>query len=151
PQWETVLDLDALARAEGQDWVWKGADCLAPEDRYCLIRLSDGGKDAVVVREFDTATGQFRDGGFQLPEGKHRFDWLDADTLLVATDFGPGTLTESGYPYIVRALSRGQTLDQAREVFRGEQGDGGYGVYPWVMRGPEGQVEAVIFNRPLDT
>ncbi|MFT4954604.1 MAG: prolyl oligopeptidase [Brevundimonas sp.] len=150
-EWETILDIDALARAEGRDWVWKGAGCLAPDERYCLVNLSNGGQDAVEVREFDTQTGQFVEGGFRLPEGKHRVTWLDADTLLVATDFGDGTLTESGYPYIVRALSRGQSLDQATEIYRGEQGDGGYGVSPSVYRGPEGQVEAVIITRPLDT
>ncbi len=150
-RWETLIDVDALARAEGRDWVWKGANCLAPDETRCLINLSDGGKDAVVVREFDTVKGAFVEGGFSIPEGKHRIAWLDADTLLIATDFGPGTLTESGYPYIVKALERGQGLDQATEVFRGEQGDGGYGVSPRVFRDAEGAVEAVIVSRPLDT
>lgn len=154
-QWETLIDLDALSRAEGRDWVWKGADCLAPDETRCLISLSDGGKDAVVVREFDTTTRRFVDGGFVLPEGKHRIEWLDRDTLLVATDFGPengqSTLTESGYPFIVKSLSRGQTLAQATEVYRGEQGDGGYGVSPSVYRDKDGAVEAVIISRPLDT
>jgi len=155
PQWETLLDIDALSKAEGRDWVFKGADCLAPDDARCLISLSDGGKDAVVVREFDTTTKQFVDGGFNLPEGKHRIEWLDRDTLLVATDFGPEngkpTLTESGYPFIVKTLKRDQTLDQAVEVYRGDQGDGGYGVSPAVYRDKDGQVTAVIVTRPLDT
>ena len=150
-RWETLLDVDALARSEGKDWVFKGASCLAPDETRCLISLSDGGKDAVVVREFDLNTKTFVDGGFVLPEGKHRLSWLDADTLLVATDFGPGTLTESGYPYIVKSLKRGQTLAQATEVYRGAQGDGGYGVSASVFRDAEGAVQAVIFNRPLDT
>lgn len=150
-RWETLLDIDALSRAEGKDWVFKGADCLAPDDTRCLISLSDGGKDAVVVREFDTTIRQFVDGGFVLPEGKHRIEWLDRDTLLVATDFGPGTLTESGYPFIVKTLTRGQTLAQATEVYRGEQGDGGYGVSPAVYRDKDGAVEAVLITRPLDT
>ena len=150
-QWETLLDIDALARAEGRDWVFKGADCLAPDETRCLISLSDGGKDAVVVREFDTTTRRFVDGGFSLPEGKHRLEWLDRDTLLVATDFGPGTLTESGYPFIVKSLRRGQTLAQAAEVYRGDIGDGGYGVSPSVYRDRAGAVQAVLFNRPLDT
>ena len=110
PQWETLLDIDALSKAEGKDWVFKGADCLAPDDTRCLINLSDGGKDAVVVREFDLTTKRFVDAGFRLPEGKHRIEWLDRDTLLVATDFGAGTMTESGYPFIVKTLKRGQTL-----------------------------------------
>ena len=150
-RWETILDIDALARAEGRDWVFKGADCLAPDEIRCLISLSDGGKDAVVVREFDTSTKRFADGGFSLPEGKHRLEWLDRDTLLVATDFGPGTLTESGYPFIVKSLKRGQTLAQATEVYRGDIGDGGYGVSPSVYRDRAGAVLAVLFNRPLDT
>jgi len=150
-QWETLLDIDALARAEGRDWVFKGADCLAPDETRCLISLSDGGKDAVVVREFDTITRRFVDGGFSLPEGKHRLEWLDRDTLLVATDFGPGTLTESGYPFIVKSLRRGQTLAQAAEVYRGDIGDGGYGVSPSVYRDGTGAVQAVLINRPLDT
>jgi len=150
-RWETLIDVDALARAEGVDWVWKGADCLAPDETRCLVYLSDGGKDAVVVREFDTTTKAFVDGGFALPEGKHRIEWLDRDTLLVATDFGPGTLTESGYPYIVKSLTRGQELAQAAEVYRGEQGDGGYGVSPSVLRNDAGAALAVLVSRPLDT
>jgi len=150
-QWETLLDIDALARAEGRDWVFKGASCLAPDETRCLVYLSDGGKDAVTVREFDTTTKAFVDGGFVIPEGKHRISWLDRDTLLIATDFGPGTLTESGYPYIVKTLTRGQSLDEATEVYRGEQADGGYGVSPAVYRDAEGAIEAVLFHRPLDT
>ncbi|PZU01260.1 MAG: S9 family peptidase [Brevundimonas sp.] len=151
PRWETLLDIDALSRAEGRDWVFKGADCLAPDDARCLIMLSDGGKDAVTVREFDLTTKRFVDGGFNLPEGKHRIEWLDRDTLLVATDFGAGTLTESGYPFIVKTLKRGQALAQATEVYRGDRGDGGYGVSPAVYRDKDGKVTAVIITRPLDT
>ncbi|MDY6925447.1 MAG: prolyl oligopeptidase family serine peptidase, partial [Pseudomonadota bacterium] len=117
----------------------------------CLISLSDGGKDAVTVREFDIPSKSFVDGGFVLPEGKHRIEWLDRDTLLVATDFGEETLTESGYPFIVKSLTRGRTLAQATEVYRGEQGDGGYGVSPAVYRDKDGRIEAVLFHRPLDT
>ncbi|MDP3079706.1 MAG: prolyl oligopeptidase family serine peptidase, partial [Brevundimonas sp.] len=150
-RWETLLDIDALSRAEGRDWVWKGADCLAPDETRCLISLSDGGKDAVVVLEFDTSTGRWVEDGFILPEGKHRLEWLDRDTLLVATDFGAGTLTESGYPFIVKSLMRGQTLAQATEVYRGDIGDGGYGVSPSVYRDRAGAVLAVLISRPLDT
>lgn len=151
PQWEVLLDIGALSAAEGRDWVFKGANCLAPDETRCLVNLSDGGKDAVVVREFDLTTKRFVDGGFTLPEGKHRISWLDPNTLLVATDFGPGTLTESGYPFIIKTLSRGQSLAQATEVYRGEQGDGGYGVSASVLRDGRGAVLAVLFNRPLDT
>jgi prolyl oligopeptidase len=151
PQWETLIDVGALAEAEGVDWVWKGASCLPPEETRCLISLSDGGKDAVVVREFDTTTKTFVEGGFSLPEGKHRISWLDRDTLLIATDFGPGTLTESGYPFIVKTLTRGQSLAEATEVYRGDQSDGGYGVSASVFRDGQGGVQAIIVNRPLDT
>ena len=155
PAWETVLDIGALAEAEGRDWVWKGATCYGADERLCLVALSDGGGDAVEVREYDTHARAFVEGGFRLPMGKHRYDWLDADTLLVATDFGEvdgqPSLTESGYPYIVRALDRGQSLAEATTVFAGQQGDGGYGVNPSVYRGPDGAVEAVIITRPLDT
>jgi prolyl oligopeptidase len=155
PQWETLLDIDALAKAEGRDWVFKGADCLAPDETRCLINLSDGGKDAVTVREFDLTTKTFvtpeSEGGFVIPEGKHRLTWLDRDTLLIATDFGPNTMTESGYPFIVKSLKRGQPLAQASEVYRGQQSDGGYGVSPMVFRDKAGAVEAVLFSRPLDT
>ncbi|KQW86525.1 prolyl oligopeptidase family serine peptidase [Brevundimonas sp. Root1279] len=151
PAWRVLLDIDALSKAEGKDWVWKGADCLAPDESRCLVSLSDGGKDAVVVREFDTTTGLWVEDGFILPEGKHRLEWLDRGTLLVATDFGPETLTESGYPFIVKALKRGQTLDQATEVYRGDIGDGGYGVSPSVFRDKDGRVLATVITRPLDT
>ena len=159
PQWETLLDIDALSRAEGRDWVFKGADCLAPDETRCLVNLSDGGKDAVVVREFDLTTKTFvapgSGGGFTLPEGKHRVEWLDRDTLLVATDFGPengtATLTESGYPFIVKSLKRGQALAQATEVYRGDISDGGYGVSPMVFRDAAGAVLGVMVSRPLDT
>jgi prolyl oligopeptidase len=150
-EWETLIDLDALSRAEGKDWVWKGARCLAPDETRCLISLSEGGKDAVVVREFDTSTKQFVADGFILPEGKHRLTWLDLDALLVATDFGAGTLTESGYPFIVKRLKRGQTLAEATEIYRGDISDGGYGVSPSVFRDGAGAVQAVIISRPLDT
>ncbi len=151
PQWEVLLDIGALSAAEGRDWVFKGANCLAPDETRCLVNLSDGGKDAVVVREFDLTTKRFVDGGFTLTEGKHRISWLDPNTLLVATDFGPGTLTESGYPFIIKTLTRGQSLGQATEAYRGEQGDGGYGVSASVLRDGRGAVLAVLFNRPLDT
>jgi len=151
PQWETLLDIDALAKAEGRDWVFKGADCLAPDETRCLINLSDGGKDAVTVREFDLTTKTFVESGFIIPEGKHRLTWLDRDTLLIATDFGPNTMTESGYPFIVKSLKRGHPLAHATEVYRGQQSDGGYGVSPMVFRDKAGAVEAVLFSRPLDT
>ncbi len=151
PRWETVLDIDALARTENANWIYKAATCLPPLRRYCLVSLSDGGKDAVVVREFDTQTRTFRAGGFTLPEGKHRFQWVDLDTIAIATDFGAGTLTESGYPFVLKLLKRGETLAQAREVFRGDAKDGGYGVYPSTLRDHSGNAIEVLAQRPLST
>jgi prolyl oligopeptidase len=151
PEWRTLLDLDALAKAEGANWVWQGADCLAPDERLCLVQLSNGGKDAAFVREFDTGSARFVQGGFSLPEGKHRYSWLDRDTLIVVTDLSKDEVTTSGYPYIARILKRGQKLAEAREVFRGKREDGGYGVSPIVLRDPDGTVQAVLFSRPLDT
>lgn len=151
PKWTTVLDIDALAKREGANWIYKGSDCLAPDETLCLVNLSDGGKDAVRVREFDAKKKAFVAKGFDIPEGKHRISWLDRDTLLVATDFGSGSLTESGYPFIVKSLKRGQKLSEATEVYRGSAKDGGYGVAPRVMRDSTGAVLATLVSRPLDT
>ena len=123
PHWQTVLDIDALGKAEGKSWVWHGDNCLMPERRLCLINLSDGGEDAAEVREFDLATGKFVADGFHLPRGKHTIAWEDADHLLVATEWQPGELTTSGYAYVVKRLTRGQSLAQAKELFRGERSD----------------------------
>jgi prolyl oligopeptidase len=116
PQWETVLDLDALSQAENANWIWKGADCRPPTYDRCLVRLSNGGKDAVEIREFSLTGKAFVEGGFRLPESKQSVEWLDADSLLLTRDWGEGSLTESGYGRIVKMLRRGQTLDQAWTV-----------------------------------
>lgn len=123
PVWETVLDVDALAKADGVDWVFHGAQCLAPEYRRCMITLSRGGSDAAVVREFDTVAKQFVAAGFALPEAKSRVAWHDLDTLWVGTDFGPGSLTSSGYPRILKLWTRGTPLAEARTVFEGRPED----------------------------
>ncbi|MEI9964204.1 MAG: prolyl oligopeptidase family serine peptidase [Caulobacteraceae bacterium] len=123
PAWETVLDLDALSKAEGKTWVWRGAVCRKPDERRCILALSDGGEDAGVLREFDLPSKQFVDGGFSLPRGKQNFAWLDDDTLVLDREWGPGTMTESGYPFVVKTLKRGQSPDQAREIFRGKPVD----------------------------
>ncbi len=123
PAWETVLDVDALAKADGVDWVFHGAQCLAPEYRRCMITLSRGGSDAAVVREFDTVAKQFVAGGFALPEAKSQVAWRDLDTLWVGTDFGPGSLTSSGYPRILKLWTRGTPLAEARTVFEGRPED----------------------------
>ncbi|HEY3350185.1 MAG TPA: prolyl oligopeptidase family serine peptidase [Thermoanaerobaculia bacterium] len=123
PEWETVLDVDALAKADGKAWVWHGAVCLPPANVRCLVRLSPGGSDAAVVREFDTASKQFVAGGFTLPEAKHRVSWRDEDTLWVGTDFGPGSRTVSGYPRFVKLWKRGTPLAEAKTVFEGRTED----------------------------
>ena len=125
PVWETLLDVDALSRAENANWVYKGADCQAGAGTRCILTLSNGGKDAAVRREFDVAAKSFVAGGFNLPEAKAGTSWLDNDTLLVATDWGTGTLTTSGYPFVVKTLKRGQALADAKEIFRGAPSDVG--------------------------
>jgi prolyl oligopeptidase len=123
PAWEIVIDVDALARDEGENWVWHGATVLEPEDRLCLVSLSRGGADADVVREFDLASRSFVADGFTLPEAKSRVAWRDRDSLLVATDLGPGSLTTSGYPRTVREWRRGTPLAEAPLVFEGRPDD----------------------------
>lgn len=111
PEWTTLLDLDALSAAEGKKWVWKGATCLQPEERLCLVSLSEGGEDAVEYREFDLGTGQFVPNGFRLSKSKQGATWIDKDTLLVSRDWGPGTLTASSYPFVVKQVRRGEPLE----------------------------------------
>ncbi|WP_333702455.1 prolyl oligopeptidase family serine peptidase [Sphingobium yanoikuyae] len=123
PNWTTVLDLDALSRAEGKKWVWKGATILDPEERIALLALSDGGEDAVRLREFDLVDGRFVAGGFDIPNAKQDAAWLDKDSLLLSRDWGADSLTKSGYPFIIKTLKRGQKLDEAQEVFRGAASD----------------------------
>ena len=123
PRWETVLDLDALAREEHENWVWAGVSCLEPRGTRCLVSLSRGGGDADVVREFDLEQRAFVAGGFALPESKGSAAWIDRDTLFVATDFGPGTMTASGYPRLVKEWKRGTPLSQARLVFEAGAND----------------------------
>lgn len=123
PKWETVLDLDALNKAEGENWVWHGANCLRPEYRRCLIALSRGGADADVTREFDLSSKQWIKDGFFRPEAKGGLSWIDADTVYLYTDFGPGSLTSSGYPRIVKQWKRGTPMSSATLVYEGKPDD----------------------------
>lgn len=148
PEWETVLDIDALSTAENANWVYRGISCLPPEERRCMVILSDGGRDSSVAREFDLVEGRFVDNGFSLPDGKQSFTWLDADTLLVAREWGPGTMTASGYPFVVRKWRRGQPLEAAEEIYRGTAEDVSAGVS--VLRDSAGTAHAVIGSRGLD-
>ena len=125
PQWETVLDVDALAKSEGKSWTFHGATCLAPAYVQCMIGLSQGGSDAAEQREFDTGTKQFVSGGFTLSEAKSSVSWRDGDTLWVGTDFGPGSLTASGYPRIVKLWKRGTPLSSAKTVYETKAEDVG--------------------------
>jgi prolyl oligopeptidase len=131
PQWEVVLDIDALARTEGVNWSYGGATCLEPEFRRCLVRLSRGGADAVEVREFDTQTRRFIDGGFRLPEAKQSVAWVDRDRLLVATDFGAGSMTASGYARAARLWRRGTPLSAAQTLYEAPETDMGVWVGTW--------------------
>nr|WP_253867079.1 prolyl oligopeptidase family protein [Mycobacterium asiaticum] len=123
PEWDVLIDVDELGRADGKNWVWAGADVLEPELTRALISLSPGGSDAVIVREFDMQTREFVADGFELPEAKSQIGWDDPDTVLVGTDFGPDSLTESGYPRILKRWRRGTPLTDAETIFEGERTD----------------------------
>jgi prolyl oligopeptidase len=123
PAWETVLDLDQLAASEKKNWVWKGEQVLKPDYDRSLVLLSSGGADAVEVREFDLNLKQFVPAGFEIPESKTDVSWRNRDALYVGTDFGPGSMTDSGYPRLVKEWKRGTPLAQARTVFEGKATD----------------------------
>jgi prolyl oligopeptidase len=123
PDWDVVLDVDALAAADEENWVWAGAKVIEPDHTLALISLSRGGSDAAIVREFDMRTLSFVDGGFELPEAKTQITWEDSDTVLLGTDFGEGSLTESGYPRLVKRWRRGQSVDDAETLFSGASTD----------------------------
>jgi prolyl oligopeptidase len=142
PAWETVIDVDALAKAEDMPWDFKGADCLPPDFRKCLVSLSRGGADATVVREFDTVTRSFVKDGFTLPEAKSSVAWRDGDTVWVGTDFGPGSLTTSGYPRVVKIWKRGTPLAEALTVFEGAEKD--VASYGLSQHTPERRYDLVI-------
>jgi prolyl oligopeptidase len=144
PQWQTMLDLDALSKAEGKNWIWKGANCLKPAQTLCIVHLSDGGGDAVEEREFDTTTGKFVEGGFRFPNGKQNVSWIDRDTLIVSREWTPGEVTTSGYPYVVKIVKRGA---EPREVFRGAKTDVQDAGYP--LEGANAVVDGIIITHGL--
>jgi prolyl oligopeptidase len=123
PAWDVLIDVDELARADDENWVWAGANVIYPEHTRAVVSLSRGGSDAAIVREFDMATREFIDDGFALAEAKSQTSWVDPDTLLIGTDFGEGSLTESGYPRIVKRWRRGQPVEAAETVFEGSPAD----------------------------
>ncbi len=141
PQWEVLLDIDQLCRDEGEQWVFKGAEGLHPDYSLFMVYLSRGGGDAVVTREFDVGAKQFVKDGFFLPEAKGSVSWKDRDTLYVQTDFGEGSLTESGYPRIAKLWKRGTPLSSAKVVFEGESTDVAVGCS--VINTPERQYDII--------
>jgi prolyl oligopeptidase len=146
PAWDVVIDLDALAQQENENWVWAGTNCLAPKYERCVIMLSRGGSDAHVTREFDMVKRVFVADGFTLPEAKSSVDWIDENTLYVTTDFGPGSLTDSGYPRVVKRWSRGTPLASATTMFEAEHTDVAAGVSVDDTPG----YERTTFSRSLD-
>jgi prolyl oligopeptidase len=142
PAWETVLDVDALAKAEDAPWVFKGAGCLPPAYRRCLVELSRGGADATTVREFDAQTKAFVPNGFTLKEAKSSVGWRSEDEVWVGTDFGEGSLTTSGYPRIVKRWKRGTPLTEARTVFSCPAAD--VGCYGFSRHTPEQRYDLVV-------
>ncbi|MDE2224786.1 MAG: S9 family peptidase [Xanthomonadaceae bacterium] len=137
PKWETVLDIDALNNAEGKKWVFKGAECMKPDYVHCLVSLSPGGGDAVEVREFDLPSKSFVKGGFFLPVAKTEIGWIDANHVYVGTDFGPGSMTKSSYPRIVKEWTRGTPLSSATLVYEGKPDDLAVSAYHDRTRGFE--------------
>ncbi len=136
PAWEVLLDLDRLAAEDHENWVWKGAECTPSLER-CLVHLSRGGGDAAVVREFDLSGKAFVRGGFTLEEAKSSITWLDENTVLFGTDFGPGSMTTSGYPRIVKLWKRGEPMTQARTIYEASASDVG--------------ASGVVFHEPTGT
>ncbi|MCF2514006.1 prolyl oligopeptidase family serine peptidase [Sphingomonas sp. G124] len=143
PVWRTLIDVDALGKAEGKSWVWHGANCLPPEYQRCLVSLSPGGSDADVVREFDLAAGKFVEGGFTVPESKNSVTWADRDTLLVAMAEGEGTVTRSGYARIVKEWKRGTPWSAATKVAEASESD--IGISPFAVM--DGDIRRVAISR----
>ncbi len=143
PHWEVLIDVDKLSADEKENWVWKGADCLPEQDR-CLVNLSRGGGDAVVVREFDVKSRSFVKGGYELAEAKSSITWLNHDEVLFGTDFGPGSMTTSGYTRIVKLWKRGTPMASAKTIYEGKADD--VGVSPIVYHTPEGELPLIVRN-----
>lgn len=123
PEWEVLLDLDALGKSEGENWVWKSVSLLRPDYKRALVSLSRGGADAVVVREFDLEQKTFLTDGFSLPEAKGSVSWVDQDHIFISTDFGTGSMTDSGYPRIAKLWKRGTPVSEAKVLYEGKQQD----------------------------
>ena len=146
PKWDVLLDLDALGKAENENWVWGGSDCLAPDYNRCLISMSRGGADAKVTREFDIAQREFVKDGFNLPEAKSQLDWVDIHTVYVGTDFGPGSMTQSGYARMIKRWKRGTPVSEAQLMYEGKESD--VAAFATVDKTPG--FERTIFGRSTD-
>ena len=142
PIWENILDIDQLAKDEGINWLYKGADCLAPEFKRCLIRLSDGGTDAVTIREFDFEEKKFVKDGFNTYPSKQNASWINEDQILIGADFGEGTMNESGYPMQVKLWNRGESLEEAKIFFSGSYEK--IFNFPFVSIRPDGKHYGII-------
>ena len=142
PIWENILDIDQLANDEGINWLYKGADCLAPEYKRCLIRLSDGGTDAVTIREFDLEEKKFVKDGFNTYPSKQNASWINEDQILIGADFGEGTMNESGYPMQVKLWNRGEPLEEAKIFFSGSYEK--IFNFPFVSIRPDGKYYGII-------
>jgi len=149
PAWEPVLDIDAMSKADGEEWVYKGSTCLAPEFSRCMVELSRGGSDASEQREFDTRSKTFVAEGFFVPEAKNGVSWKDENTLWVGTDWGPGSLTTAGYARIIKEWKRGTPLAEARTIF--ETGVADNGVWPASFDTAEGRYNLVFRNETFFT
>lgn len=145
PKWETVLDIDALSKSENKNWVWKGFDCLEPKNELCLVSLSDGGKDAKTIREYNLKTQSFVKDGFFIPESKTDATWVDENTLFICDGTNPKTLTNSGYPTVVKKLKRGQSTEDAKIIFTGQATD----VSVWIHNYYRGDKHYLILNRAI--
>ncbi|WP_339720167.1 prolyl oligopeptidase family serine peptidase [uncultured Paraglaciecola sp.] len=142
PKWENLLSIDNLAALEEKNWVYKGSKCFEGNYDRCLLSLSDGGKDSVEMREWDHSTQSFVENGFVIPESRTDLSWTDIDHINIATNWGENTLTESGYPFVVKSLKRGQTLTEAKQLFAGRQTD--VGVFPFSVKLDDTNLNMVV-------
>jgi prolyl oligopeptidase len=142
PKWEDLLSIDNLSALEEKNWVYKGSECLESNYDRCLLSLSDGGKDSVEIREWDHAKQSFVENGFFIPDAKTGVSWKDIDNINIATNWGEGSVTESGYPFVIKSLKRGQSLTQAKQIFKGEKTD--VGVWPFSLKFGDNNLNMVV-------
>ena len=142
PNWETVLDIDALAKEEDKNWVYKGNSCNPPKNERCMVSLSIGGKDAVERREFDTVTKTFVKDGFFSAASRSGTAWLDDDTLLITTNFGEDTMTDSGYPRIAKMWKRGTPMTAARSLMSADKSD--VAIWAYTVKNETGKNEILV-------